>query len=243
MNQHQLLTPKKDHLPNRRSKSKSKSVPNHTKNPVGVQSKSLLPLHAENGKKGLELAVTSVSEDFLLETPRDSIDLSSISEITQDHELCESAGSRMASPNPVLLPSSETVAQFDLASLSSITAEGIDGAGQVSDGYYTVAGSKDGTDLVSMETEMVVNCLKQTRLRVMNSINADLHSQRLMAVLIDEIVEAFGDLPENKGWCFVLFSIKTRVLFLTFLTWILAVFLVFFFSFGIRNSYNEPPPT
>ncbi|GMP76295.1 hypothetical protein CsSME_00033037 [Camellia sinensis var. sinensis] len=226
MKDYQLQTPKKDHHHHHQQHAnrRSKSISDHTKKSQKIS------------KKCLDSVFTSVSEDVSFKSPKGSIEFSSLSEISEDHQFDKSAESFISSLNPVLSPSSETVALSDLTPLSSAIAD-------VSVCHYRSAETKNSIDIVAVEAEMVVNHLKQARIQVMNSTSADLQCKKLLDTLIEVVIGEFNALPEEKDRFAELVLTKTPVVFLSFLLWILAVSVVFLFSSGVQSSFSEPPPT
>ncbi|PSR97883.1 Zinc transporter 8 like, partial [Actinidia chinensis var. chinensis] len=169
-------------------------------------------------KKCLESVFSSVSDDFALESLKDSIEFFSISEISDDHQLVESAESFLASLSPMLSPSSETVASSNLTPLSS-----------------TITSDRN-------QTEMVVNHLKQAQIQVMNSASTNLRSKKLLDALINVVIEEFNVSPEEKDHFTEIVTMKTLVVLLSFLLGIL-VAVMFLFRSGVQSSFTEPPPT
>ncbi|CAL5395788.1 unnamed protein product [Camellia sinensis] len=214
MKEYQLQTPKKEH---QHSKiRRSKSISEHSKKPHRIS------------QKCLNSVFTSVSEDL--------VEFSSISEISEDNQLRESAESFIASLNQVISPSLETF-------LSSTITVDKDEVVDVSVGHCRSAKSKKSVDIVSVEAEVVVNHLKQARIQVMNSTSADLQSKKLLNALIEVVIEEFNALPEEKDRLSQLVSMKTRVVFMIFLLWIVAVSMFLHFSSRGQSSFSEPPPT
>ena len=140
----------------------------------------------------------------------------------------------IASPSPMLSPSSETVASSNLTPLSSTIT---------SDSPFKNSESKDSDDIVAVEAEMVVNHLKQAQIQVMNSASTDLRSKKLLDALIRVVIEEFNVSPEEKDHFAEIVTMKTRVVFLSFLLWILVVSVIFLFRSGVRSSFAEPPQT
>ncbi|KAL7220837.1 hypothetical protein ACSBR2_013683 [Camellia fascicularis] len=231
MKEHQLQTPKKEHQHS--NIRRSKAISEHSKKPRRIS------------QKCLNSVFTSVSEDL--------IEFSSISEISEDNQLRESAevnpnftsqlNSFIASPNQVISTSLETFSPSDLTPLSSTITVGKDEVVDVSESHCRSAESKKSVDIVSVEAEVVVNHLKQAQIQVMNSTNADLQSKKLLNALIEVVIEEFNALPEEKDRLSELVSTKTRVVFTIFLLWIIAVSMFLHFSSRGKSSFSEPPPT
>ncbi|KAL7252227.1 hypothetical protein ACSBR1_013973 [Camellia fascicularis] len=221
MKEHQLQTPKKEHQHS--NIRRSKAISEHSKKPRRIS------------QKCLNSVFTSVSEDL--------IEFSSISEISEDNQLRESAESFIASPNQVISTSLETFSPSDLTPLSSTITVGKDEVVDVSESHCRSAESKKSVDIVSVEAEVVVNHLKQAQIQVMNSTNADLQSKKLLNALIEVVIEEFNALPEEKDRLSELVSTKTRVVFTIFLLWIIAVSMFLHFSSRGKSSFSEPPPT
>lgn len=221
MKEHQFQTPKKEHQHS--NIRRSKSISEHSKKPHRIS------------QKCLNCVFTSVSEDL--------IEFSSISEISEDNQLRESAESFIASPNQVISTSLKTFSPSDLTPLSSTITVDKDAVVDVSESHCRSAESKKSVDIVSVEAEVVVNHLKQAQIQVMNSTNADLQSKKLLNALIEVVIEEFNALPEEKDRLSELVSMKTRVVFTIFLLWIVAVSMFLHFSSRGQSSFSEPPPT
>ncbi|GFZ13893.1 hypothetical protein Acr_24g0000830 [Actinidia rufa] len=213
-----LQTPKNDH---QEANRKSKSIYDHTKKPQKIS------------KKCLDSVFSLVSDNVSLESPKDSIEFASISEISDDHQLGESAESFITLPSPMLSPSSETVASSNLTPYSSTIT---------SDSHFKNSESKDSNDIVAVEAEMV-NHLKQAQIQVMNSASTDLRSKKLLDALINVVIEEFNILHEEKDQFAEIVAMKTRVVLVSFLLWILVVSVIFLFRPRVQSSFPEPPPT
>ncbi|KAF5950809.1 hypothetical protein HYC85_012802, partial [Camellia sinensis] len=131
----------------------------------------------------------------------------------------------------------------DLTPLSSTITVDKDEVVYVSVSHCRSAESKTSADIVSVEAEVVVNHLKQARIQVMNSTNADLQSKKLLNALIEVVIEEFNALPEEKDRLSELVSMKTRVVFMIFLVWVVAVLMFLHFSSRGQSSFSELPPT
>ncbi|KAA8527356.1 hypothetical protein F0562_034929 [Nyssa sinensis] len=227
MRDYQLQTPQKEH---QHANRRSKPISNHAKN------------HQKISKKCLNSVFALASEDFSLESPKDSIDFSSISEISDDNQIGESPESVIATMNPVLSPSSETVSLSDLTPLSSSITVVKDEADNVS---VNRCGFSESNSVRTgpVEAQIVLNHLRQARIQVLNSADADLQSKKLLDALIKVVIDEFYGLPEERDRFAELLSTKTRIVFLSFSLWILAVLAVFLFSSSVQSSFIEPPPT
>lgn len=229
MKEYQLQTPKKDQHPhaNRRS---SKSISNYTSKKTHQIS-----------KKCLDSAFTLVSEDVSLESPL--IELSSISEITDDHPLDESAESSILTLSPVISPSPETVTPSDLTPLtSSITGEE-DEPNNLSVFRSSFVESKNSDAMVAVEADMVVNHLKLARIQLKNSTDADISSRKLLDALIKLVIEEFDGLREENDRFAELVTMKRRIVFVSVFLWILVSVIFLFRSCGGKSSFSEPLPT
>ncbi|XP_059630456.1 uncharacterized protein LOC132273517 [Cornus florida] len=225
MRENHLQTPQKEHLlANRRSKSMSEQA----KKPQKIS------------KKCLNSVFTSVSEDVSVGSPKDSIDFSSISEVYVDGQFGDSAESFTESVNPEISPSLETAAPSQLTPLSSTITVNNDENGSVSVNRCRSAES-NSVKIGSIEEEMVINHLRQARIEILNSAN--LQSKKLLDALVKVVIEEFCGLPEEKDQFSELLSTKAHLVLLSFFLWILAVVGVFFFSFGVRSSFNGLAPT
>ncbi|XP_057487631.1 uncharacterized protein LOC130773710, partial [Actinidia eriantha] len=168
-------------------------------------------------------------DDFPLESLKDSIEFSSISEISDDHQLGESAESFIASLSSMLSPSLETVASPNLTPLWSTITLDMNQAGDDSSSHFKNSKSKNSDDIVAVEAEMVVNHLKQAQIQVMNSASTDLRSKKLLDALINVVIEEFNVSPEEKDHFAEIVKMKTRVVLLSFLLCILVVLVMFLF--------------
>ncbi|KAI8009628.1 Magnesium transporter MRS2-4 [Camellia lanceoleosa] len=195
---------------------------------------SLLARVQKNSQKCLNSVITSVSEDL--------IEFSSISEIFENNQLRESTElHRITESGDFAFIGG--VSLSDLTLLSSTITVDKDEVVVVSVGHCRSAKSKKSVDIVSVEAEVVVNHLKQARIQVMNSMSADLQSKKLLNALIEVVIEEFNALPEEKDRLSELVSMKTQVVFMIFVLWIVAVSMFLHFSSRGQSSFNEPPPT
>ncbi|KAM7484961.1 hypothetical protein LguiA_000970 [Lonicera macranthoides] len=178
-----LPIPQKEHpLANRLTKS----IAEHTRKPRKIN------------KKCLNYAFASVSEDVKLDSPNSLIDISSISEVSEDSQLCESAESFIMAMNPAISPASEIVNSNLTALPSTITADKEEGDGLVSLG---ASAEFDGPKLGSIEAEMVVKHLRQAQIQVLNLADGDLRFKKLLDALIKVVMEEFYCLPLKRGIC------------------------------------------
>ncbi|XAR49706.1 hypothetical protein NMG60_11032983 [Bertholletia excelsa] len=212
--EHQFRTPKANH--------RSKAGFERIKDPQKIS------------KKCLNSAFKSVSEDVSLELRKDSIDISSITEISDDNQLVESAESVITTQSHLNSPSPEMVAFSELSTLSLSITGNSDEAGDISDGHCISP---------SVEAEMVMKYLKQARLQVINTTNIDRKSKKILDALIAGVIKELKAFPEDKNQFAELVSIKTGVVFLSFFVWLVAVLLVFLPIFGLRSSFDELLPT
>ncbi|KAE8076656.1 hypothetical protein FH972_015292 [Carpinus fangiana] len=221
MKEHQ--TPRKDYarpseLANRRSKDSS--------------SKKLQKIT----KKSLNAAFTSVSEDDL-ESSKESVDLSSISEIADFDHSGEIAESFLMAENPSLFGSSESSIASDLTPSSKITAD-MQEPGQL---YGTI--EPTGLKIGSVELEIVVDILKRNRTQVLNSSDVDPQSKKILDALIEIVIEEFYNRPKERDRFAELVSIKIQIVILFFFLWMLAMAVAFFFGSGVQHSSSRHLPT
>lgn len=157
-----------------------------------------------------------------------------------DARLVHLLQSFIMSMNPAISPALEIV-NSDLTAMSStITTDKEESDVSVSCG---ASADFDGAKLCSIEAEMVVKHLRQTRIQVLNLADGDLRFKNLLDALIKVVVEEFYCLPEERDLLTELASRKAYIMFLSFVLWILAVAAVFLFTSGVKSSSNEPPPT
>ncbi|XP_052171296.1 uncharacterized protein LOC127787343 [Diospyros lotus] len=228
-----LQTLKMDHHHRRsNSKSKSKSISNYIpKKPHKFT------------KKRLESAHQSVAGDDSLHLPIDLEEFSLLPDIPEAHPFRGSAESFVTSLSPELLPSSETISPAYLSPLHSAITASKDEADDVSLGLCASAESKNSNDIIALEAEIVVNHLRQALSQVAKATDVDLPSKMLLNALIEMVVEQFDALPEERDRFAEVTTKKIRVVFLTLLAWLLAMFAVFLFGSRGRSSVTGPPPT
>ncbi|KAF7146337.1 hypothetical protein RHSIM_Rhsim04G0240400 [Rhododendron simsii] len=218
----ELQTPKNDQHPH--ANRRSKSTASFTKKTQQIS------------KKCLDPAFSSVSDDVA--------ELSSTSETSDDHLLVQSAESSILSPSPVISPSPETVALYNLSPMMSTVTGEEDEPNSFSVSHSGFAESKGNDDIVPMEADMVVNHLKLARTKLMNSTDLDVSSRKLLDALIKTVIEEYDGFQEEKDQFAELVTMKRRVVFVCVVLWILVVSVIFLFrSCGGRSSFGEPLPT
>ncbi|CAN4123461.1 unnamed protein product [Withania somnifera] len=214
MREHSLQTPLKE-LGNRRSKSISTD---QTKKPLKTTRKSLNSVFESQ-------VASSFSE--------------SSSAISYDHNLLTEPTVEDYLLIPETSPSSETV---DLTPLSSTVT---------SDCFKECTGSniRNGISLLTdakfgfVEAEMAVKHLREAQMQLVNATDIDIRYKKLLDTLINTVAEEFYGLPEDKDWYNNIGSKKLHLVTLTFLLWLFAVFMGFFFHLGENNSFYGTLPT
>ncbi|XP_015069487.1 uncharacterized protein LOC107014146 [Solanum pennellii] len=221
MREHHLQTPLKE-LGNRRSKSISAD---QTKKQIKSTRKNLNSVFESQ-------AASSFSQS--------SIGTSSL--FSDDHSLLtESASEDLLIPETS--PSSEAVDPLvDLTPLSSTVT---------SDKFKECTGSnsRNGIPQISdvkfgsVEVEMAVKYLREAQVQVVNATDIDIRYKNLLDAVMNTVVEEFYGLPEDKDCYNAIVSKKLHLVTLTFLLWIIAVFIGFFFHSGENHSFHGPVPT
>lgn len=216
MREHHLQTPLKD-LGNRRSKSISTDL---TKKPLKATRKNLNSVFESQAA-----AAASFSE--------------SSSAISDDPNLLIDSSAEDLLLIPETSPSSETVDQTPLSSTV------------ISDKFKECTGSniRCGISLISdvkfgfVEAEMAVKYLREAQMQVVNATDIDIRYKKLLDALMNTVVEEFYGLPDDKDWYNNIVSKKFHLVTLTFLLWVIAVFIGFFFRLGENNSFYGTLPT
>ncbi|KAK6794199.1 hypothetical protein RDI58_007652 [Solanum bulbocastanum] len=222
MREHHLQTPLKE-LGNRRSKSISAD-----------QTKKQIKSTRKNLNSVFELqAASSFSQS--------SIATSSL--ISDDHSLLTESAAEDLLLIPETSPSSEAVDPLaDLTPLSSTVT---------SDRFKECTGSNSRSGIPqisdvkfgSIEVEMTVKYLREAQLQVVNATDIDIRYKKLLDAVMNTVVEEFYGLPEDKDGNNAIVSKKFHLVTLTFLLWIIAVFIGFFFHSGENRSFYGPLPT
>lgn len=99
------------------------------------------------------------------------------------------------------------------------------------------------SEIISQEAEVLANLLKQARNQVSNSIDTDARSKRLLDALVKIVVEELYAVPKEKDRLTELVLMKTRIVSLCFLFWIIAMSVIFSFNSRSGRSSIGPPPT
>ncbi|GFZ11467.1 hypothetical protein Acr_22g0008650 [Actinidia rufa] len=174
-------------------------------------------------KKCLESVFSSVSDDFAFESLKDSIEFSSISEISDDHQLGEFAElHRIAESNAFTFIGDGSFVQSHSIVVHYHFRQESNRRCRIQP-FQKFQMEKNNDDIVSVEAEMVVNHLKQAQIQVMNSASTDLCTKKLLDALINVVIEEFNVSPEEKDHIAEIVKMKTRVVLLSFLLWILVV--------------------
>lgn len=137
--------------------------------------------------------------------------------------------SSILSPSPVISPSPETVALYDLSPMMSTVTGEEDEPNSFSVFRSGFAESKGNDDIVPVEADMVVNHLKLARTKLMNSTDVDVSSRKLLDALIKTVIEECDGLHEEKDQFAELVTMKRRVVFVCVVLWILVVSVIFLF--------------
>ncbi|MCD9561387.1 hypothetical protein HAX54_020490 [Datura stramonium] len=224
MREHHLQTPLKE-LGNRRSKSISAD---QTKKPL------------KTTRKNLNFAFESQGASFSESSIRTSLISSAISD---DHNLLTESAAENFLLSPETSPSSEVVDRLaDLTPLSSTVT---------SDGFKVSTGSKSPSGIPQIgdvkfccvEAEMAVKYLREAQMQVVNATDIDIRYKKLLDAVMNTVVEEFYGLPEDEDWYNTLVSKKFHLVTLTFLLWIIAVFIRIFFCSGEKLSLYGTIPT
>lgn len=254
MRDHHLHTPQKEHqIADRRTKSSSEQ----SKKPRKVAYKSL------------NAAYSPGSEDVSLELSKDSIDVSSIFEVSDDNQLYESTENFVNSSSPAVSPSVAS-AVSDLSMLSSTIASDLSPSTSMINSALsrlssTITSDKSqagdisancGTTGLSIpmkrgiKAELVAKQFRQAGIQVSNSNDMVLLSKNILDALLKIVIEEFYDLPEVRYWSTEIVEKKVFLVLgkvfgviLTFMLLILVFAGVFFFTSGGQCSFSEPSPT
>ncbi|KAM3687786.1 hypothetical protein ACJW31_10G100700 [Castanea mollissima] len=186
-------------------------------------------------KKNLNEVLTSVSD----ESSKD--ELSSISEISESNHAGDITDSFSMAMSPAPSASSESLLPSDLTPSSTVTAEN-DEPGKLAMNLYG-SSELDGSKNRSVEVEIVVDFLKNARSQALNSVDVETRSKKLLDALLSIIVDEFYAQPEKKDRFDELIAMKTKIVLLCFVFWILAMAMTFFFSSRVENSFRGPHPT
>ncbi|KAK4349154.1 hypothetical protein RND71_031909 [Anisodus tanguticus] len=85
---------------------------------------------------------------------------------------------------------------------------------------------------------MAVKYLRESQIQVVNATDIDIRYKKLLDAVMNTVVEEFYGLPQDNTDCYnTLVSNKFHLVTLTFLLWIIAVFIRFFFSSGEKDSF------
>ncbi|GMY38658.1 protein SINE3 [Fagus crenata] len=172
-------------------------------------------------KKSLNAVFTSVSD----ESSKESVELSSISEISDSNHTGEIAQSFSMEMSPDFSASSESLLPSDLTPSSTVTTE------------------NNEPEKLPLEVEIVVDFLKRSRSQILNSVEVDSQSKKLLDALLRIIVDEFyAHQPEKTDRIAELISMKTKIVLLSFLVWIIVMAMTFFSS-RVQNSFVGPLPT
>ncbi|KAH0704382.1 hypothetical protein KY285_018660 [Solanum tuberosum] len=163
--------------------------------------------------------------------------------ISDDHSLLTESAAEDLLLIPETSPSSEAVDPLaDLTPLSSTVT---------SDRFKECTGSNSRSGIPqisdvkfgSVEAEMAVKYIREAQLQVVNATDIDIRYKKLLDAVMNTVVEEFYGLPEDKDCYNAIVSKKFHLVTLTFVLWIIAVFIGFFFHSGEEHSFDRPLPT
>ncbi|KAJ8538832.1 hypothetical protein K7X08_032301 [Anisodus acutangulus] len=184
-------------------------------------------------RKNLNSVFESQGASIAESSPKESIDSSLISD---DHNLLTESSGFVNSSVIVLLtedlllipesrPSSGAV--DPLAHLTPLSSTLTCDSNSPSDGKFGF-----------VEAEMAVKYLRESQIQVVNATDIDIRYKKLLDTVMNTVVEEFYGLPQDNKDCYnTLVSNKFHLATLTFLLWIIAVFIGFFFSSGEKDSF------
>ena len=95
----------------------------------------------------------------------------------------------------------------------------------------TVNTKNNELEKLSLEVEIVVDFLKRTQSQILNSVEVDSQSKKLLDALLRIIVDEFyAHQPEKTDRIAELVLMTTKIVLLCFLVWIIVMAMTFFFS-------------
>ncbi|KAJ8534957.1 hypothetical protein K7X08_016685 [Anisodus acutangulus] len=194
---------------------RSKSISDQIKKPLKTST-----------RKNLNSVFESQGASIAESSPKESIDSSLISD---DHNLLtESFGEDLLIPESC--PSSEAVDPLaHLTPLSSTITCDSNTPSDVKFGF--------------VEAEMAVKYLREAQMQVVNATDVDIRYKKLLDAVMNIVVEEFYGLPQDKDCYNKLVSRKFHLVTLTFLLWIIAVLIGFFFHSGEKDCFYGTLPT
>ncbi|XP_030474589.1 uncharacterized protein LOC115691978 isoform X1 [Syzygium oleosum] len=168
-------------------------------------------------------------------TSRKSIDLSSVSEISDVNRDDETAEIVMQAFDPS--PSVGSVSP-DLSCSSEITGD---------DGSFlleTCDSNKPGNSKIGfLDAKVSANLLTATRAQVLKSLDVNRQSVKLLERAIANQVDGLHNPPGKRTYSGELASLNIHLFFFSLLLWILAMSVFFFFSADSRSMSYGPLPT
>jgi hypothetical protein len=124
--------------------------------------------------------------------------------------------------SPDFLASSESLLPFDLTPSSTVNTE------------------NNELEKLSLEVEIVVDFLKRTQSHILNSVEVDSQSKKLLDALLRIIVDEFyAHQPKKTDHIAELVLMTTKIVLLCFLVWIIVMAMTFFFSSRVQNSFVD----
>ncbi|GAV71700.1 hypothetical protein CFOL_v3_15190 [Cephalotus follicularis] len=176
-------------------------------------------------KKSLNGAFSSVSEDI---SSKESIDLTMISMLSNANRDGNNDEISVVPLISGVQSSSATFKPSDLTPTSKID-------------IIKNEAHDDSFDV--LEAEIVANFLKKARPQVLSSVDVDTRTKKLMDALIRTVIDDLYVVPEERDWITELVEVKTHIVLLCFLLWIIAMTVIFFVGSGGRSSSRGPLPT
>lgn len=113
----------------------------------------------------------------------------------------------------------------------------------------TGSNSRSGISQISdvrfgfVEAEMAVKYLREAQMQMVNATDIDIRYKKLLDAVMNTVIEEFYGLPEDKDWCNAIVAKKFHLVTLSFLLWIIAVFIGFFIRSGEKHSFCGALPT
>ncbi|CAB4262525.1 unnamed protein product [Prunus armeniaca] len=190
-------------------------------------------------KKSLNTVFSSVSEDVTVDTSKNSLDSTPVSEISEVNDDGDIAESLMLVPDQALSASSETSFSSDLIPSPEANVDK-DEPDHVS---LSIGKSSEfvASNFGSVEAEIVAGFLRKARTQVLNA-GLDTKSKKLLDAMLEIVIEDFHTLPVKRDRAAELLSAKSYIMIVCFLLWIIALG-VLMFSSGGRSNFRGPLPT
>ncbi|KAL3812263.1 hypothetical protein ACJIZ3_013531 [Penstemon smallii] len=189
-----------------------------------------------------KVAKKSLSTEFTAVLEKNS-SVSEPAKEVSDNPFIESAENFITPLNPVETPISKTIYVSDLtpSSSSTITFDKSVCFDALENKCEIPIDSSNNIE--SIEAEMVIDRLREARIKVMNSTDLS-RSKSLLDALINVIIEEFCEgVYEEKDWLDKLLSNKCKMVVLTSVLWILVISVGWFFILRSKGLHTGPPPT